>query len=459
MEGKDGRILIVDDNEEFLVALKIMLAPYFHTILTESVPDRMLTLLKRQCFDVILLDMNFRAGIQTGNEGFYWMQKIREFDEDVTLLFITAYGDVDLAIKAMKEGAADFIQKSWDEQKIISTVMSAFRLNRSRKEVNRLKSGQHLLGGTIEKDFLLVKGPSIAMKGIYNLIEKVAVTDANVLITGESGTGKEVIARQIHKQSLRAGEIFVSVDLGVLQHNLFESELFGHKKGSFTDASSDRAGRIEIASGGTLFLDEIGNLPLNLQPKLLKVLQSKRINRIGENQEREIDFRLVSATNMSLKDMIRNKMFREDLLYRIRTVEIELPPLRQRVEDIPVLVDQFLKIYGEKYKKEISITDQAKNKLMKHSWPGNVRELKHSIEKAVIFSAGSRLQSSDFHLEDRIQKKEAAGYSFNLEENEREIILNALNAFEWNMSKTAKELGINRSTLYDKIKKYELKPV
>ncbi len=459
MEGKKGRILIVDDNEEFLIALKMLLSPYFETIITESVPDRILTFLKKERFDVILLDMNFRAGIQTGNEGFYWMQKIRELDDEVTLLFITGYGDVDLAIKALKEGANDFIQKSWDEQKIISTVMAAYRLNRSKKEVNRLKSGQHLLGNAIDKEFHFVSGDSPLMQNIYELIDKVSVTDASVLITGESGTGKEVIARQIHKKSLRSREIFVSVDLGAIQQNLFESELFGHRKGAFTDAREDRVGRFEIATGGTLFLDEIGNLPLSLQPKLLKVLQSKRVSRIGENHEREIDFRLITATNMVLPGMIRDKIFREDLLYRIRTVEIELPPLRKRLEDIPDLVNHFIKLYGKKYKKEISISDQVINKLKKYSWPGNVRELQHSIEKAVILSSGTRLQGSDFQLEEHFRKAEKIEYSFNLEENEREIILNALITYEWNMSKTAKELGINRSTLYDKIKKYELKPV
>lgn len=459
MEGKKGRILIVDDNEEFLVALKILLSPYFETILTESVPDRILTLLKKERFDVILLDMNFRAGIQTGNEGFYWMQKIRELDEEVTLLFITGYGDVDLAIKALKEGAADFIQKSWDEQKIISTVMSAYRLNHSKKEVNRLKSGQHLLGNAIDKEFHLVKGESAIMENIYELIDRVSVTDANVLITGESGTGKEVIARQIHKRSLRFREIFVSVDLGALQQNLFESELFGHRKGAFTDAREDRAGRFEIATGGTIFLDEIGNLPIGLQPKLLKVLQNKKVCRIGENHEREIDFRLITATNISLSGMIRDKIFREDLLYRIRTVEIQLPPLRKRLEDIPILVDHFIKLYGNKYRKEMTISEQAINKLKKYNWPGNIRELQHSIEKAVILASGSRLHNSDFQLEDHFHMTDKNESSFNLEENEREVILNALTVFEWNMSRTAKELGINRSTLYDKIKKYELKPV
>ncbi len=459
MEGKKGRILIVDDNEEFLVALKILLSPYFETIFTESVPDRMLSLLKKERYDVILLDMNFRAGIQTGNEGFYWMQKIREWDEEVTILFITAYGDVELAIKAMKEGAADFIQKSWDEQKIISTVMSAYRLNHSRKEVNRLRSGQHLLGNAIEKEFHLVRGNSPLMENIYDLIDKVSITDASVLITGESGTGKEVIARQIHKRSRRSAEIFISVDLGAIQANLFESELFGHRKGAFTDAREDRPGRFEIASGSTLFLDEIGNLPLGLQPKLLKVLQQRKVTRLGENHEREVDFRLISATNMSLPRMIHDKAFREDLLYRIRTVEIELPPLRKRIEDIPVLVDHFIMIYGKKYGKEFSISEQAINKLKRYRWPGNVRELQHSIEKAVILSSGTKLQGSDFLLEDHFKKADKNEYSFNLEENEREIILNALTAFEWNMSRTAKELGINRSTLYDKIKKYELKPV
>jgi len=459
MDSKNGHILIVDDNEEFLVALKILLSPYFELVVTESIPDRILTLLKKQRFDVILLDMNFRAGIQTGNEGFYWMHKIRELDEEVTLLFITAFGDVDIAIKSMKEGASDFIQKSWDEQKIISTVLAAYRLNQSKKEVNRLKSGQNLLGKAIEKDFSLVKGPSLIMNDIYELIDKVSTTDANILITGESGTGKEVIARQIHKKSLRSKEIFVSVDLGSIHSNLFESELFGHKKGAYTDAGEDRAGRFEIASGGTVFLDEIGNLPINLQPKLLKVLQNKKVCRIGENQDRDVDFRLISATNMSLSEMIQNKKFREDLYYRIRTVEILLPPLRKRQDDIPVLIDHFLSVYGNKYKKELSVTEQAINKLKKYSWPGNVRELQHTVEKAIILSTGTRLQASDFLMEDHIKRLEKSELSFNLEENEKEIILNALDTFEWNMSKTAKELGINRSTLYDKIKKYELKQI
>ncbi len=458
-DPKNGHILIIDDNEEFLIALKILLSPYFKTIITESIPDRVFTWLKKRRFDVILLDMNFRAGIQTGNEGFYWMHKIRELDEEVTLLFITAYGDVDLAIKSMKEGAADFIQKSWDEQKIISTVIAAYRLNRSKKEVNRLKSGQKFLGKTIDKDFSLIKGPSLLMNDVYNLTEKVSTTDANVLITGESGTGKEVIARQIHKMSLRAKEIFVSVDMGAIHTNLFESELFGHIKGAYTDAREDRVGRFEIASGGTIFLDEIGNLPVNLQPKLLKVIQNKKVSRVGENQEREVDFRLISATNMFLPDMIKNNQFREDLYYRIRTVEIEIPPLRNRLDDIPVLVDHYIKVYGIKYKKELSVTDQALHKLKKYTWPGNVRELQHAVEKAIILSTDARLHASDFLLEDHIKKHDKGDFSFNLEENEKEIILNALSAFEWNMSKTAKELGINRSTLYEKIKKYEIKQI
>ncbi len=455
---KAGKILIIDDNTEFLVALKILLSPHFENVTTEAMPDRIQAHLNSEKFDVILLDMNFKAGIQSGNEGFYWMNKIREMDEDVSVIFITAYGDVDLAIRSLKEGVTDFIQKSWDENKILSTVLSAYNLNRSNKEISRLKNQQqHLKSFLLKETYDLVKGHSTSMNEIFDLVGKVARTEANILITGESGTGKEVIAREIHKNSLREHELLVSVDLGSINENLFESELFGHAKGAFTDAVSSRAGRIELANGGTLFLDEIGNLTQALQVKLLSVIQNKTVTRLGESKPRPVDFRLISATNRSLDEMVSENTFREDLLYRIKTVEIHLPPLRERKEDIPELAMYYLDKYSSKYNKNIiKIMDTSLGKLIRYDWPGNVRELQHLIEKAVILSDGSQLKISDDMLTPTVKVKVEKTKSFNLEENEKEVIENALKAFNGNMSKTAKELGINRSTLYEKIKKYEL---
>ncbi len=457
-KDRTGKILIIDDNTEFLVALKILLSPHFENVTTEAMPDRIQAHLNSEKFDVILLDMNFKAGIQSGNEGFYWMNKIREIDEEVSVIFITAYGDVDLAIRSLKEGVTDFIQKSWDENKILSTVLSAYNLTRSNKEISRLKNQQqHLKSSLMKETHELVKGQSIRMNEIFKLIEKVSRTEANVLITGESGTGKEVIAHEIHKNSLRKNELLVSVDLGSIHENLFESELFGHAKGAFTDAVSHRAGRIELASGGTLFLDEIGNLTQPLQIKLLSVIQNKTVTRLGENKPRPVDFRLISATNRSLNKMVSESVFREDLLYRLKTVEIHLPPLRERKEDIPELARYYLNKYSNKYNKNISkILDTSQNKLIKYDWPGNIRELQHLIEKAVILSDGSQLKISDDMLTPTVKVKMDKAKSFNLEENEKEVIEKALKAFNGNMSKTAIELGINRSTLYEKIKKYEL---
>ena len=340
----------------------------------------------------------------------------------------------------------------------MSTVLSAYNLNRSNKEINRLKNQQqHLKASLLRDTHKLVKGDSNRMNEIFDLIEKVSKTEANILITGESGTGKEVIAREIHKKSLRKNELFVSVDLGSIHENLFESELFGHSKGAFTDAISHRAGRIELASGGTLFLDEIGNLTQPLQMKLLTVIQNKMVIRLGENKPRPVNFRLISATNRSLDEMVFENVFREDLLYRLKTVEINLPPLRERKEDIPKLARYYLDKYSNKYNKSInSILDTGLKKLIKYNWPGNVRELQHLIEKAVILSDGSQLKISDDMLIPAVKVKMDKAKSFNLEENEKEVIENALKAFSGNMSKTAKELGINRSTLYEKLKKYEL---
>ena len=453
-----GKILIIDDNNEFLVALKILLSPHFELVVTEISPDRIPHHLKNARFDMVILDMNFRAGVHSGNEGFYWMAKIKEIDDETSVIFITAYGDVDLAIRSLKEGAVDFIQKSWDDHKILATVLSAYNLNKSIVEINTLKRQKKHLKAALKNDYPpLIKGPSEAMLQVYELIDKVAVTDANVLITGESGTGKEIVARELHRNSLRNTGLFISVDLGSVHENLFESELFGHAKGAFTDAAIERAGRVELASGGTLFLDEISNLSVTLQKKLLTVIQDKSVIRLGENIPRRVDFRLISATNKPLDKMVSNQSFREDLLYRLRTVEIHLPPLRERLDDLPVLSEYFLEFYAKKYSKSLmKIADPALNKLLNYDWPGNIRELQNVIEKAVILAEGKHLKSTDFNLTPSVKVKNDPSKSFNLEVNEKEVIRRALDTFNWNMTRAARELGINRSTLYEKLKKYEL---
>ena len=455
--AKSGDILIVDDNEEFLIALKLMLSPHFNSIETESNPEKILSLLQKRTFSLILLDMNFRAGINTGNEGLFWLNKIKELDQEATIVFITAYGDVQLAIKSLKEGAADFIQKSWDEKKILSTVLAAQQLSQSKSEIRNLKDKQEHLTASAHNPFQLCKGPAESMKPIYDTMEKVAGTEANVLITGQNGTGKEVVAREIHQQSGRKNDLFVSVDISALNENLVESELFGHKKGAYTDAKADRVGRFQLASGGTLFLDEIGNLSLAMQAKLLAVLQRRQITRVGENKAIDIDVRLICATNMPLSYMIREGSFREDLLYRINTIHLELPSLIDRLEDIPVLTEFFLDKFRTKYQKpNLEIQQGAIQQLMKHNWPGNIRELEHVIEKAVIMSSGARITSDDLLFQTGQSSEETHEASFNLIENEKKLIAGALKKHKGNMSQTAKELGINRSTLYDKIKKHEL---
>jgi len=455
--AKTGNILVVDDNEEFLIALKLMLNPYFEQVTTLDNPELINGEMQKLSYDVIILDMNFRAGINTGNEGLYWLKMIKEGDPDATVVFITAYGDVQLAVKSVKDGAADFIQKSWDEKKILSTVLSAYRLSRSKSEIKTLKSKQKHLSDSISTRFQLCKGPAASMKIVYNTIDKVAGTEANVLITGENGTGKEVMAREIHRLSGRSSEIFVSVDISALNENLIESELFGHKKGAFTDAGADRAGRFELASGGTLFLDEIGNLSLAAQAKLLTVLENRHITRIGENRPVDVDVRLICATNVSLDKMIQESGFREDLLYRINTIHLELPPLRERLEDIPGLCEYFLEDIKAKYSKpEFKIKKAAINQLQKYDWPGNIRELLHTLEKAVIMASDNVIRPEDLFFQTVDKEEGESAETYNLAENEKALIEKALEKFSWNMSKTSKELGINRSTLYDKIKKYGL---
>jgi DNA-binding NtrC family response regulator len=449
-----GRILIVDDNEEILIALKLFLSNHFEIVDIQKNPNTIPDIIQRQTYDVIILDMNFSAGINTGNEGIYWLRKILEYDPLATILFITAYGDIEMAVNAIKEGATDFIQKPWDDEKLLVTILTAAKLRKSNLEIKKLRNKQIHLSENINKSFNMFVGNSPVMQNVFKTISKVAGTDANILILGENGTGKELIAREIHKQSLRSGEVFVNVDLVSFNEGVFESELFGHVKGAFTDAKEERSGRFEIASGGTLFLDEIGNLTLSMQTKLLAALQNREIFRIGSNRPIPIDIRLISATNKSLNEMVALNTFREDLLYRINTIQIIIPPLRNRVEDIPLLLNHFLVMYGEKYHKhDLRVSEQGMDTLLKYSFPGNVRELEHMVEKAVILCESGLLKKEDLFFQQRISHV-SNKKSLDLEVNEKQLILEALEKHENNYTKASNELSISRKTLYNKIKKY-----
>ena len=382
---REGTVLIVDDNRSILAALRLLLEKYFARVLTLPGPNALDATLREERVDVVLLDMNFTAGINTGNEGIYWLRQIRARRPEVQVVLFTAYADIDLAVQAMRDGAVDFVVKPWDNDRLVAALRNAYNLARSQREVKQLKEIKREL--TAEQPMFW--GSSPAMARIREIVEKVAATDANILITGENGTGKEMLAREIHNRSRRSGELMVSVDMGAVPETLFESELFGHVKGAFTDARTDRAGKFEVADHGTLFLDEIGNLPLHLQSKLLTAIQSGQIVRVGSNTPRKVDIRLISATNRDLFGMVAEGSFREDLLYRINTIHIDLPPLRQRREDILPLSRKFLERYTAKYQKPITGFDAAaEHELVEHAWPGNIRELQHAVEKAVILSDG-----------------------------------------------------------------------
>jgi two-component system, NtrC family, response regulator HydG len=454
-----GNLLIVDDNADLLAGFKIFLGPMVESIHTLRNPNLIPENLRKEVYDAILLDMNFSAGMNTGNEGIFWMRKILEIQPFASVVMITAYGDVELAVKAMKEGATDFIQKSWDEEKILSTVLSAIARSQSRREIQDLKLKQKHLNEKAAREYAFCQPVSEEMKKIFQTVEKVAPTDANVLILGENGTGKEVIARELHRQSARSEEIFVSLNLNAIPESLFESDLFGHVKGAFTDAKESKAGRFEIANMGSLFLDEIGNLPLPLQSKLLTVLQERKFTRIGATSATPVDIRLICATNMPLAHMIDEGSFRQDLFYRINTIVIEIPPLRQRTQDIPSLAEFYLHHFAEKYCKPVNeIRQDALEKLLSFTWPGNIRELQHTIEKAVILCEGESISALDIGITGPAASLSKPA-SFNLIENEKLLIRKALEKNKGNVSLTARELGINRSTIYEKIRKYGIWPL
>jgi len=457
LDKKFTKTLIVDDNEDILLAAKLLLKQHVGIVTTEKNPEMIPKLLNNESYDVIFLDMNFTRDMTSGQEGFFWLKKILEIDPLAVVILITAYGDVETAVRAVKEGATDFVLKPWQNEKFIATLNAALRLRESRIEIDNLKSREKQLTADIDQRYHELVGTSPGMQNVFNTITKVAATDANVLILGENGTGKELVARALHKQSKRAKEVFISVDIGAMTSTLFESELFGHVKGAFTDAKEDRAGRFEIASGGTIFLDEIGNIPPELQAKLLTVLQNRQVARVGSNKYKEIDIRLICATNTQIRKSVVEKKFRQDLLYRINTVEIQLPPLRERVEDIPLLAEYFLSIYKRKYNKPgLQISPLTIKKLEKYDWPGNVRELQHSIERSIILSDSDNLQPADFMLRplEEQDEQKVVFDNYNLDEVEKTIIRKVLSNNGGNISKAAKELGLTRTSLYRRMEKY-----
>ncbi len=458
MSKTKAKILIVDDDTDILLAAKMFLRQHLQTIHTEKNPENLPGLLHGESYDVILLDMNFSREATSGKEGFYWLNKILEVDPAAIVIFITGYGDIELAVQGIKEGASNFILKPWDNQKLLATIEASLKIRESKLELESLRSANKLLVADQNQVFSNLIGKSQAMKKVMKMVEKVAKTDANVLILGENGTGKEVIARTIHRNSNREDKVFINVDLGAITESLFESELFGYKKGAFTDAREDRAGRFEAANKGTIFLDEIGNLSLNLQSKLLSVLQSRKVVRLGSNKEIPIDVRLICATNMPLYKMVKENKFRQDLLYRINTVSIKIPPLRERIEDIEPLVEYYLDVYCKKYKMpKKRITGGTLKRLQKHNWPGNIRELQHAVERAVILSEGNILEPQDFFMDDDSSHKEdLLPANFNIEETEKFLIRKVIDKHDGNISRAAHELGLTRASLYRRIEKYGL---
>jgi DNA-binding NtrC family response regulator len=452
-----GKLLIVDDHKQVLKALVQLLETEFDVITGISNPNLIISYLNQQEYDVILLDMNFSAGVNTGNEGIYWLNRILKSDPSAVVVMITAYADINLAVRAIKEGAIDFIVKPWDNHKLITTLQAACKLRQSKVENKKLRERQKQLNKGISKPCNPLIGKSQVMEDILQVIKKVAKTDANVLVAGENGTGKELIVKEIHNSSFRADEAFVSIDIGTITETLFESEMFGHIKGAFTDAKEDKTGWFETASGGTLFLDEIGNLSLTMQSKLLAAIQNRIIYKVGSKTPIPFDIRLVCATNKNLEEMVSKSLFREDLYYRINTIVIEIPPLRDRGEDIILLAEYFLKEYAGKYGKySLKFSSKTLDKLMKYNWPGNVRELRHSVEKAVILCDSDVLVPDDFLITPSLQQTLQQDRSSTFAEIEKRAVQIALMNNNGNILKASKELGLARQTMYNKMQKYNL---
>jgi DNA-binding NtrC family response regulator len=449
---KNASILVVDDDPDVLTAVRLLLKTEVKEVITEKNPENIRWHLNKDHFDLILLDMNFTSSIHTGNEGLFWLNEIKKLKADSAVIMITAYGAIDLAVRSLKEGAADFVVKPWHNEKLISIIKDALK----RKETKTsLTPGLHS-GSIIGKELI---GESEVMQQIFYKVEKIAPTDANILILGENGTGKDLVAKAIHQQSLRADKPFVKVDVGALTESLFESELFGHKRGAFTDAREDRIGRFETANGGTLFLDEIGNISLQQQAKLLNVLQNRQIIRLGSNEPIAVDIRLICATNVSLSELANENRFRKDLIYRINTVEIVMPPLRKRGNDILLLAKYFSRLYSNKYiKPELEFDHKATDKLLNYHYPGNVRELQYTIERAVIMADEPVLQANDliFSPIESMGSPENEPEEMKLSTIEKNTILKVIEKNNGNITKAAKELGLTRTALYRRLSKYDI---
>ncbi|MBS3797028.1 sigma-54 dependent transcriptional regulator [Pseudoalteromonas sp. BDTF-M6] len=463
-----GAILIVDDNPDILIAARLLLKQHYQVVKTTDNPFDIEGIINAQQeadqpIDVILLDMNFTQDSISGQEGFYWLKKIAAQDPSIVVLLMTAYSDIQLAVDAIKAGAADFIAKPWQNEQLLASVAAAFNHGKDKRQVGQLKRQTQGLNDALNSNKFAFLGQSQAMQQVFDTIAKAAQTDANILITGESGTGKELTAHAIHQQSLRHQGPFIGVDMGAMSASLLESELFGHKKGAFTDAKEDRVGRFELANGGSLFLDELGNLPLEQQVKLLAALQNRQITPLGGTKTIDVDIRLISATNDNLHQSVSEGRFRQDLLYRINTVEIALPSLRERREDIPLLVDYYLNHFGQKYKRELGVSASSMRALSDYPWPGNVRELAHAIERAVILSSGTELDigsvvtSVTNAASQSPQGGDTQAFStFNLEELEHQAIRAALTHYQGNVSHAAKALGLTRGAMYRRLEKYGL---
>ncbi|MFI5188236.1 MAG: sigma-54-dependent transcriptional regulator [Chitinophagales bacterium] len=452
MNLKNASILVIDDDQDVLTAVRLLLKTEVKNVVTEKNPQNLRWLLSKDVYDAILLDMNFNSSINTGNEGLFWLNEIKKLKSDSSVIMITAYGDIDLAVRSLKEGAADFVIKPWHNEKLLTTIKEALK----KKESKSVTIGISDAASVIGKELI---GESEVMQEIFLKIEKIAPTDANILILGENGTGKDLIAKAIHQRSMRADKAFIKVDVGALTESLFESELFGHKKGAFTDAREDRIGRFEMANGGTLFLDEIGNISLHQQAKLLSVLQNRQISRIGSNEILPIDIRLICATNVSLPELANENRFRKDLIYRVNTVEIIMPPLRKRDDDIILLAKHFTKLYSNKYMKLTPEFDKkAMEKLLNYNYPGNVRELQYTIERAVIMADESILQAKDliFSPLEMPSVSENEPSELKLSAIEKNTILKVIEKHNGNITKAAKELGLTRTALYRRLSKYDI---
>jgi two-component system, NtrC family, response regulator HydG len=446
----NSKLLIVDDDVDVLSAAKLLLKRHLLQVDIEKNPEKIPFLITNGNYDVVLLDMNFTRDVSSGREGFHWLDRILDIDPMAVVVLFTAYGDVEMAVRAIKSGAIDFVLKPWENDKLLETIRAAADIRQSRKDISSNKTNKKAQPATAQKSL------NAAMQRVLETALRVADTDANVLILGENGTGKTQMAQLIHQNSLRSAKPFVTVDLGAISENLFESELFGHVKGAFTDAKEDRAGRFEEAQGGTIFLDEIGNLSLSMQMKLLTVLQNRTVTRVGSNKPRNIDVRLICATNQPLSEMVLGRTFRQDLMYRINTIELRLLPLRERTEDIVPLAEQFLKQYRQQYKRTVtSMSAPLIKQLQRYGWPGNIRELQHAMERAVILTQNQTLQPDDFFFD---SQSEAGAFAdtFQIEEMEKNMVVKSLKKFNGNITEAAKELGLSRAALYRRLEKYGL---